>query len=69
MHRKKKRYNRDLTFPVQEEVDLFAVKDEFRGIKPRFNFGYFQPLLTEKPDWFQYMIKTIEEKYGTTNNS
>lgn len=62
MHRKKKRHNRDLTFPANEEVNLFAVRDEFRDLRPQFDFDYFQPLLVEKPKWFEYMIKTIEEK-------
>lgn len=62
MHRKKKRHNRDLTFPANEKVDLFAVRDEFRDLRPQFDFDYFQPLVTEKPEWFQYMIKTIEQK-------
>lgn len=61
MHRKKKRHNRDLTFPTKEEVDLFAVRETFTKY-PRFDFDYFQPLVVEKPDWFQHMIKTIEEK-------
>lgn len=61
MHRKKKRHKRDLTF-CKKEVDLFAIRDEFRDLRSQFDFGYFQPLMVEKPDWFQYMIKTIEEK-------
>lgn len=50
MHRKKKRYKRDLTFPPKEEVDLFELRDKTTYRYPDCDFDYFEPLKVEKPE-------------------